>query len=80
MFSVYLRAAITFLATPILLWVQLQAMNPIIDVVTSFGVQDSPLEGYMTATLEWLPLVILLSLVFWVVSAAIVQRQAAGGI
>lgn len=77
MFSVLLRAAITFLVAPILIFVWAMGMNPLIDAIADFGVADSRHVEWLGATVDWLALVVLLSLVIWVVAAALEHRGVA---
>ncbi|WP_156184198.1 hypothetical protein [Halostagnicola sp. A56] len=79
MFSVWLRAAITFLVAPILILVFWRVMGPITGIIKSFGVGPSSHAGQLTMTAIWFPFIVLLSLVIWIVAAAVYQRSQTGG-
>ena len=79
MFSTLLRAAITFAAAPLLLWAWALGMNPVIEVIDELGAEGSQNADWLATTVEWLPLIVLLSLIIWVINGALVQRQSTRG-
>lgn len=78
MFRVFLSAAVTFVAAAILVWIWGEAMQPLINTIDSFAVEQSQHAEWFAATVEWMPLVILLSLITLVVAAAVAHRGATG--
>ena len=78
MFAVLLRASITFIVAPFLIYFWMQGMGPLIDVIDGFGVEESSHASWLTSTVEWLPLIVLLSLIIWIIAAAVTQRNSVG--
>jgi len=54
-------------------------MQPIINIIDGFGVEESQHAEWLATTVEWMPLVVLLSLIVLVVAAAVAHRDATGG-
>ena len=79
MFSTYLRAGITLLVAPICIWVWQQVMTPAMELMHELARPDSPMPGYFELVIMWITPLVLFSLVIWVVTAALLQRQATPG-
>lgn len=73
-----LRAAITFAISPVLIWIWMQPMDSLIETIEEFGVEESSHPEWLTYTAEYFPLIVLLSLIIWVVAAAVQHRGATG--
>ena len=79
MFSTYLRAGITLLLAAPLLWLHQFIAEPLVAELETMARPDSPLIDWLLTFVEWFALIVLLSLVIWVVAAAVEQRQTVGG-
>lgn len=79
MFSTVLRAAITFAVAPLLLWAWALGMGPVIDVIDDLGAQGSQNADWLATAVEWMPLIVLLSLIIWVINGALIQRRSTRG-
>ncbi len=80
MFSVLVRAGFTFAIVPVIYLAWRQAMNPLIDAIEGFGAEGSDHAEYLTTTVEWLPFLILISILIWVIWTPAQQRRLVGGV
>lgn len=79
MFWILLAAAIVFLAAAVAIWFWLYPVRELVAVLEDVGPEESPLVGWFTEAAEWMPFLVLLSIVVLLVAGAIYNRSSAHG-